>query len=277
MRVDNPLTREYLLNYPMDAARNLEQVSVEHVAAFFSELPVKTAATVMAAMLPNQATDCLQTMAAVSAAKVLAELPVTFAVRVYRLMSTEKRIEIFTLLSDRSRKHIQRYLKFPSVSVGAMLDPVVDMLPADVTVSGAIRYIERLKHAVNCEIYVIDETQRLVGMIEIGKLLKSGHHLKLKNIMNRKTQRVSAFARAETVVTHPGWVTRRSLPVVDRDNTLVGILEFNRLRDSLGEIQQPGSPDNVEGLLSFAGFYWLTVAQLLDSLFGIARSKGGRS
>lgn len=275
MRTDNPLTREYLLNYPVDAARILEQVSAEHVAAMFADMPVKTSAAAMACMLPEKAVACLQAMTTISAAKLLTELPVSFAARVYRLMPVQMRNEVSASLSERSRKHIQRFIKYPPASAGYMLNPVVDMLPAEITVAGAIRAIERFKRSAGCDLYIIDEAQHLVGMIEIGQLLKSNRRLRLRDIMNRKTHRISAFAEADTLLTHPGWVVRRSLPVVDRDNTLVGSIELSRLQEVYGDIEDDEKADSMETLLSFAGLYWLTVAQLIDSVFSIAASNRG--
>jgi magnesium transporter len=275
MKADNPLTREYLSGYPVDSARILEQVSDEHVAALFRELPVKTAARVMAVMLPNKAVLCLQAMSAQAAAKLMSELPVTYTVRVYRLMPAVLRESIFTQLPERSRKHIRRYLKYPSTTAGALLDPVIDMLPAEVTVAGAIRAVERFRSAASCDIYVVDKSQHLVGMIELGKLLKARHHLMLKDIMFRKTRSISAYARADKLLKHPGWTVRRRLPVVDRDNTLVGALDYRHLKDALGVNEENVPPDAVSSLLSFAGLYWLTVAQLIDSVFVIAGSGRG--
>lgn len=278
MRADNALTSEYLLTYPVDSARILEQLSAEHAAAFFDELPVKTSAGIMTAMTPNKTMLCLKAMPVQKAAKLMSELPVTYTVRIYRLMPAAVRDEIFSQLSERSKKHIRRYLKYPSTTAGALLDPVVDMLPADVTVAGAIRAVERFRSVAGCDIYIVDESQRLVGMIEIGKLLKSSHHLMLKDIMFRKTRSISAFAKADRLLKHPGWTVRRQLPVVDRDNTLVGVLDYRHLKDSLGEVEETVAPDAVTSLLSFAGLYWLTVAQLLDSVFALAgSSKGERS
>lgn len=278
MRADNPLTSEYLLTYPVDSARILEQLSADHAAAFFDELPVKTGAGIMTAMTPSKTMLCLKAMPEQKAAKLMSELPVTYTVRIYRLMPVAVRDEIFSHLSERCKKHIRRYLKYPSTTAGALLDPVVDMLPAEVSVAGAIRAVERFQSAASCDIYIVDEAQRLVGMIEIGKLLKSGHHLMLKDIMFRKSQSISAFAKADRLLKHPGWTVRRRLPVVDRDNTLVGVLDYRHLKDSLGVIEETVPPDAVTSLLSFAGLYWLIVAQLLDSVFALAgASKGERT
>ncbi len=272
MKVDNQLTREYLLTYPADAARILEQISPEHVTAFFSELSPQTGATVMAAMLPDKATGFIQTMTAEAAAKLLSELPVSFSVRVFRLLSAEKRDEVSAFLSDKTRKHIYRFLKYPAESVGALLDPVIDMLPENITVAAALRSIDRLKHPVCCEIYIIDEAQHLVGTIELGKLLKSNHQVRLRDIMTRKTRRVSAYASAKTLLDHQGWLTRRRLPVVDRDNTLLGVLEHSRLQAAFADSGvDTESSDPVDNAMSIAGLYWLTMAQLMSSVFSISR------
>ena len=277
MRADNPLTREYLLNYPFDSARVLEQLSADHVAAFFNELPIKTSAQIMTSMLPNKAMPCLKAMPAQNAARLMSELPVTYTVRIYRLMSVAERDAIFSYLSERCKKHIRRYLKYPATTAGALLDPVVDMLPAEVTVAGALRAVERFRSEAGCDIYVVDASQRLVGMIEIGRLLKSNRHLMLKDIMFRKTRSISAYAKADSLMKHPGWTIRRRLPVVDRDNTLVGALNYRHLKDSLGVIEETVPEDAMDSLLSFGGLYWLTLAQLLDSVFSIAgTSKGDR-
>ncbi len=272
MKVDNHLTREYLLTYPADAARILEQFSAEHVVALLDELPAKTGAAVMTSMMLDKVTACLEIMSAVSAAKLLSELPLSFAARVFRLLAVEKRDEISLQLSDKTRKHINRQLKYQPASVGSLLNPVVDMLPENVTVAAAIRRIERLKHAVDCEIYIVDDAQHLVGTIQLGQLLKADHHLSLKDIMSRKTQRVSVYVNAKTLLEHPGWLTRRRLPVVDRDNTLLGMLEHSRLQNAFAEIDNSRSrSDPMDSLLSIAGLYWLIVAQMMSSVFSISR------
>jgi hypothetical protein len=93
--------------------------------------------------------------------------------------------------------------------------------------------------------------------------------------MNRKTQPISIHATVETLLTHPAWLMRRRLPVVERDNTLSGALDYTSLQDAVGEAGGMASRDPLENLLSLAGLYWLTVAQLLNSMLGIAGSRKG--
>lgn len=275
MKVDNPLSRDFLVRYPVEAARTLEQVSASHVTALFSELPLQTGAPVMAAMLPGKAASCLASMTDVSASKLLAELPVASAARIYRLLSESKQNLVSVHLSQKVLTQIQRYLDYPSTSVGALLDSMIEMLPQNVTVAEAMRHIERLEHSISNELYIIDDGHELVGMVDLGKLLTSNRNARLGNIMSRKTQPIYAHVTAQSLLSHPGWVTRRRLPVIDRDNTLLGVLHYTSLLDSAGDMDSRHSRDPLENLLSLASLYWLSVAQLMDSVLSITRTDRG--
>lgn len=275
MKVDNPLSRDFLVRYPVEAARTLEQVSASHVAALLSELPLPLSAPVMAAMLPAKAASSLTSMTDDAAAKLLADLPVASAARIYRLLSQSKQNSVSTQLSQKVLTQLQHYLDYPATSAGALLDSMIEMLPQKATVADAIRHIERLEHSISNEIYIIDDSHELVGMVELGKLLTANHNARLGDIMSRKTQPVYAHVTALSLLSHPGWATRRRLPVIDRDNTLLGVLHYTSLQDSAGGMDFRQSRDPLENLLSLASLYWLSMAQLLASVLNIGSTDTG--
>lgn len=278
MKIENPLSREFILNYPVEAARVLEQVSANHVAALFSALPVQMATTVIASMLPEKATACLSAMTPLMAAQLMTEMPVPSSARMYRILSPVKKNEITAHLNDKTREKIKRYLKYPSTSAGALLDPQLDILPDTITVAEARRRLDHLEHSISCEIYIIDDTHHLVGVLDLGSLLTFKPHSRLRDVMTRKTQPLSVYANATSLLTHPGWMKRRRLPVVERDNTLVGVLHYSKLQDLMNETLPSSSRDPLDNFLALASLYWISVAQLLDSVLSIAKSdKGDRS
>ena len=277
MKTENAVSQKFLLNYPTEAARTLEQLEADNVAALFSELSVVTSAPVLAAMLPEKSVACLELIQLSHAAKLLAEMPLASAARLYRMLKKEKQQDISALFSQKMRQRLQRYIEYPALSVGAMLDPWIDVLPDMISVAEAIRRIERLEHPVKCELYIIDSAHKLVGMLELGRLLTSSHHEKLHDVMNKKSQAVSVHALSESLLTHPGWKTRGRLPVIDRDKTLLGALEYRSIQETIGIRGMNNSPDAMENLLSLASLYWISMAELLSSLFSMNKSgKGGR-
>lgn len=275
MRADNSLTLEYLSRYPVEAARILEQVSAEHAAALFNELPANSRAAVMAAMLPEKMAACLISMQSSLAAVLLAELPPASAVRVYRNLSVSGRQELTPHLAKDTLKKIKQFVKYPQNSVGALCITGIDMLPQGMNVNDALRRLEQPGRPVSCEIYVIDESHHLEGYIELGKLMASKHHAKLHEIMTRKTLALSAMVTTATVLSHPGWKKRRRLPVVDRENVLVGALDYHDLKEAIGSPAYSASQNPEQGLFSFASLFWLVMAQLMDSVLNISRSSKG--
>lgn len=278
MKTDNPLSREFLAHYPVEAARVLEQVSSEHVAALFAELPQQLVQPVMVAMLPEKAAACVAAGTDAAAVELVSELHGAAFARLFRRLAPVKQEQLMEQLPEKVRRRLRRYLDYPPASAGALLDAGIDMLPDTMTVSEALRRIGRNERSVSNDIYLVDEAHRLVGVINLGRLLTANRNTRLHDIMNRKTQALSAHATAESLLLHPGWKTRHKLPVVERDNTLVGVLDVNVLRESVDPEQAMVSRDPMENLLSLASLYWLSIAQLIDGMLSTSvRRKGDGS
>ncbi|MCW9048151.1 MAG: hypothetical protein OQK46_08750 [Gammaproteobacteria bacterium] len=275
MKVDNPLSREFLISYPNEAARVLEQVPVEHVVALFNALPLQICSPVLASMVPEKAVACFSIFSDALMAKLVSVLPTISLARIYRLLSSTKQAELLALLSDKSRSKLRRYMAYSPTSAGALLNPVVDLLPENITVADAIRRFENVEHTLACDIYIVNDAHKLSGVVELGKLFITSHHILLRDIMKRKTLSIPAHVNASSLLLHPGWKTHRRLPMVERDGTLIGALDYSYLQETLGESDGMLMNDPLENMLSLAGLYWLSLAQLLDSVLGIARNGRG--
>lgn len=272
MKIDNPMTLEFLARYPLEAARVLEQVSTDHVVELLKEIPNDTATAVLVAMLPNSAAACFGKMESSQAAALLEKFPVTRAARIFRLTNPETQQEIAARLPARQRMRIRRILNYSALSAGDFMNPNVDMLPDSLTVADAIRRIESYRQSVRCEIYVVDRLHHFLGAVDLGKLLVAKEHVRLRNILNRKIRPVSVYAGIDKILSHPGWVNRQRLPVVDSDNTLVGILDYGRVKGVV-DTDASVTRDPMENVLSVAIVYWLSMVQLLESLLTVATSR----
>ena len=275
MKVDNPLSREFIVRYPFEAAQVLEQVHPDNVAALFSQLSSEIVIPVIVTMLPTTAAACLEMMEVAPAAKLLTGLPVSRAARIFSLLSLSKKKELAGHFSKSTRSRIYRLLEYAPLSAGDLMDPSVIALPEELTVDDTIRRIGYLSSAVSCDIYLVDKANQLKGVIELGRLMRQDRHTRLRDIMTRKIQPVFANMQAEKLLSHPGWMTRKALPVVDRDNTLIGVLDYTRVREAM-TVDMVSPHDPMQNLLSLAGLYWLSMTQLLDSLLSVSPTSKGR-
>jgi Mg/Co/Ni transporter MgtE len=274
MSVENSMSLQFLTRHPVDAARVLEQLSPLDVAALFEETPTNVAATALAAMLANSSAACLSVMDPETAAALLDSMPVTNAARIFSLLSQEKQKVLSKELSAKTRKRILRFLSYRALSAGDLMNPNVDMLMENLTVADAIRRIERHRQSVKCEIYIVDKLHRFLGFVDLGNLMTSRQQVRLRDIMGRSLPTVSVHASSESLLNNSSWAGRRRLPVVESDNTLVGILDYERVKEAVDKDYNQNR-DPMENLFSLAGLYWLTLVQLLDSMLNIAVVKKG--
>lgn len=277
MNVDNSLSLEFLSLYPVEAARVLEQIKKEDAAVFLTTVPSVNAATVLEAMIPSLAAGCLGAMDAAHASKLLQAIPGSAAAHIFRLINPDKQNELSPQLSKKFKSRIRRILDYASLSAGDLMNPNVDMLPDSLTVADAIRRMERYRQSVKCEIVVVDNNHRYLGVVELSKLLTSKQQTKLGDIMSRSVRSISVNATADKLATHTGWKGRQRLPVVENDNTLVGILDYARVKEIVDR-EQGVLHEPAENIMSLAGLYWLSMMQLLDSLLNIgAKNKENKS
>lgn len=274
MQIDNPLSQQFLIRYPVDAARVLEQLLPVDVAALLTEISPNIAASVLTAMFPIHSASCLSAMEVEHAARLMNGIPVNNAARIFSLLSQDKQKEISPQLASKHRKRIRRILNYRTLSAGDLMNPNVDMLLENLTVADATRRIERHRQTVKCEIFVVDESHRFLGVVDLGRLLTARPQKRLRDIMSRSLRTVSVHTSSESLLGNPAWVGRQRLPVIESDNTLVGILDYERVRETVDKDYNP-SRDPMENLFSLAGLYWLTMMSLLDSLLNIAVVKKG--
>lgn len=275
MNFDDPMSIEFLQGYPIEAARVFEEIAPDDAASLLSELNFELILPVFAAMLPDSATSCLQLLKPELAAKILSELSPLQSAKIIRLLPPESEKRIAEKMTQTKLRRVYRFFDNSTISASDLMEPKVPMLPANITVADAIRRVERNAEPVACEIYVVDDAQRLLGQIEVGELLVSNHHKKLHEIMSPRPPVIAARASAQSVTTHPAWQSRYKLPVIERDNSLVGVIMYSRLQE-LNHDDLSRSRDNNGGIMSLFGLYWLSITQLLDSLFSMMESGKGK-
>jgi predicted transcriptional regulator len=129
-------------------------------------------------------------------------------------------------------------------------------------------------------VYVVDDAQRLVGVMHRRQLTTSDRRARVGNIMSRQLVRLPSAAPHSAVRSHPAWDEFDMLPVVGGDGVLVGVMRHRSLRRS-GRSRHVGS----EGRAALAAFldlgevYWGGLATAVDVMAGrrVPLDSGGGS
>jgi len=149
-----------------------------------------------------------------------------------------------------TRKIINEILKYPEDSAGSLMTVEYIALRPDMTVSEAMKRIRRTvaetKTIYNC--YVIDNDRILLGNLPIKTLLISDSDDVVEHIMDNVVVSVVTTTDKEDVYKIMSKYDSATLPVVDEENRLVGIVTF----DDAIDVMQEETTEDIEMMAAMA-------------------------
>ena len=152
------------------------------------------------------------------------------------LVEVGERQRLLEMLEVPKRRRVQQFLDYPEDSAGrAMLTKIFSLKPTMTAAEG----IEQLRSAAQEEsiyyIYCVNEENRLVGISSLRVLATAPADTPVEEIMKREVVSVNPETPADEVariVSHYDFI---AVPVVDENNTLLGIVTVDDVLDIIQE------------------------------------------
>ena len=221
---------------PADIAELFEEIPQEQLSVIFRLLPKETAAavfvemdTAMQELLIGSFTDrelreILNEMYLDDTVDVIEEMPASVVTRILKNSDSETRAAINTVLA------------YPKDSAGSIMTTECIRLHPTMTVSDAFAHIRRVgtdsETIYTC--YVTDN-RKLIGVISVQTMLLADPDLPVSSIMTTNVIAVSTHDDKENVVSLLARYDFLAIPVVDKENRLVGIITVDDAIDVLSE------------------------------------------
>jgi magnesium transporter len=221
--------------HPADIAEIISQVSREEGAHLFKDLDLETAAETLSELQPEMQAQIIEAMDAEKAADIIEEMPPDEAADVLSDLSSAKAKEILEHIEKEEAEDIQELLSHEDDSAGGLMTNEFAAYNQDLTVA---EVIEKLKQDANQTetvyyIYVVDENERLAGVLSLRELIISEHSKKLFEIMTTKVRTVKADTDDFEVANITAKYNLVALPVVDDEGKLIGIITVDDIIDMI--------------------------------------------
>ncbi|MCI0506371.1 MAG: CBS domain-containing protein [Gammaproteobacteria bacterium] len=220
------LTQAFLSRHPENAARVLENLAAEEVAALFAELPVKLILPVIRRLTPATAAQILLHLTDDRQTALILQLGPRNAANILRNWSGEQRLRVFKTLTAYKSARLRVLLDYAPDSVGSVMDTEFITANLHQTVGDVEMAVRNMKIDHQYDIYIIDDNMRFCGTVSILTLLREDNQKKIRQIMDRNVPAIAATAKLHAVGIHAGWESRSTLPVVDRDQQVVGVFQL---------------------------------------------------
>jgi magnesium transporter len=149
-----------------------------------------------------------------------------------------------TLLAEmpvRARAILEKLIEFDPETAGGLMNPAVLEVGESLTVREAVSVIRDADpDAETQNVYVIDESNRLAGILDFRRLVISQADQRIGDICDRHVQAIPPDLDREEVSLEFEKYNYSALPVVDRDQTLLGVITVD---DVLESIRAEGTED----------------------------------
>lgn len=222
---------------PADIAALFEAMAEQRLPLLFRLLPKELAAETFVEMEPESQELLIRGFSDNELREVVSELYVDDAVDIVEEMPANVVRRILRQADPEMRKMINEILNYPEDSAGSIMTTEYVRLRPDMSVEDAIKHLRRtgLDKETIYTCYVTNEGSKLIGFLSLKVLLTSHDEDLIGEIMDENIISVKTTDDQEEVaqlLQRYGFV---ALPVVDKENRLVGIVTIDDAMDVIEE------------------------------------------
>ena len=221
-----------------DIAEFLEELTVDRAMPVFRSLPKETAVEVFSYFEPETQENFITSITDEEIGRIVEELSVDDAVDMLEELPATIVKKVLKNASAATRKTINQFLNYPENSVGSIMTAEFTDIKGDMTVGDAIRYLRSVsdnKETIyTC--YIISPSRELEGVVELCDILacKDDNTL-IADIMETGVVKAVTTEDREAAAGLFSKYDLATLPVVDNENRLVGIVTVDDIVDVIEE------------------------------------------
>lgn len=224
--------------YPVDIALILNQLDVEEANYLYDLLEEEQAADVLLEMEEEKREALLATFSTKEIAEQLDNMESDDAADVINALPEEIQDEVLSQIEDiEQASDIADLLNYEEGTAGSLMAKELVSVYAHETVSACIDEIRRQTDNVDVmyAVYVVDDHEKLIGMLSLKKLIISHPLARIEEIYDPDVISVKAAASSEEVAEIIQKYDLVVLPVVDQLGRLVGRITVDDVVDVMRE------------------------------------------
>jgi len=226
----------------VDIAQLFEEIDRQKLLVIFRILPKDIASDVFA-YIPNELQKYIvESISDKEIKSIIDELFLDDTIAFLEEMPSNIVKKVLKNTDEETRKLINQFLNYPENSAGSIMTIEFVDLKKEMTVKEALQHIKETgvdKETIdNC--YVIDNNRILEGVISIRKLILSEDSALIKDLMQKDAVYINTHDDQEKMASLFKKYDLLSMPVVDNERRLVGIVTID---DVIDVIEQANTED----------------------------------
>lgn len=234
-----------------------KSVKSDNSAEVFTYLSQESKEKVLQAFSSQELHDIVDSMATDDLVDFVDELPANLINKVLKASDPE------------NRQRIRTYLNFAEDSAGTLMTPEYLQVRATEKVGDAIEKIKRIGQTLETiwTVFVVDSTRKLVGTVNLDKLVENDEDDTIESIMNNDFVSVDVNTDQEVVLQAFRKYDISVIPVTNKDRRMLGIITFDDALDV-------ASDENTEDIQLSSAVAPIETPYLRTSVWKLVRNYG---
>jgi magnesium transporter len=232
-----PLVRKYFEQDIQGAAHSLERMSEEEAASVLKALPASLAVRAVQHLQVSYAAELLRDADPELSKAIISGLEPQLAASIFMHLPAEAQKQLLERIPAKLRKEVSELLTYPEDSVGRIMTTQLLSFHMDVTCQEAVEKIRSLaqKRGAFSYAYVIDDANRLVGVLNMRDLMLSDPESSLESVMRRDVFTLQGFTDREEAANELAKRRYFAAPIVDSEGRILGIIKAEQLIQGVQE------------------------------------------
>jgi Mg/Co/Ni transporter MgtE len=166
-------------------------------------------------------------------AKLFSLLEVTLSARILKSWinqgSAQKSEEVLLLIEEDVSSMIKDLIEYSDDEVGSRMNPTPFTVSMDYTLEAVAEILKKQRNRYSRYIYVVGPRKELLGVIPFKEIYYQDLNLLVSEVMSSTVRSLNVNSSIENALEDRSWRMWDSMPVVDSDNILQGVIKYDVL------------------------------------------------
>ncbi|TCT12142.1 magnesium transporter [Natranaerovirga pectinivora] len=252
----------------VDIAQLFAELEEDAIMIVFRLLPKEMAADVFTYLSFEQQQYVIESITDKETKNIIDDLFLDDAVDLLEEMPANVVKKILKNTTEEKRKLINQFLKYPDNSAGSIMTIEYVDLDKEMTVKASLEHIKKTgvdKETIDI-CYITDKARRLEGIVPIRKLILNDENVIIDDIMDKNFLSIKTDDDQEEIAYLFKKYDLVAMPVVDKENRLVGIITIDDVVDIIEQ-------ENTEDFQKMAALEPSEEEYLKTSVFSLAKHR----
>lgn len=221
--------------HPADIADILEEMDEDYRAKVFESLDENLAADTLEEIEPEIQKDLLESISESKVTEVLDKIPNDEIADMLDEVDEETAEKLLMNMEKEDADEVRVLMEYEEETVGSIMNKDFLAFNVNITTEETIDLLREIKpdDEVALYIYIVDEDEKLQGVVSLRDLVVSSPESKLRDIMDHNVIKVRDNETIDKSIEFAVKYDLLSLPVVDEEDKLCGIVILNDIVDEM--------------------------------------------